>query len=89
MSNQEAVDFVRARLQSGIAPTDVASQLLDACLATDPKEARGVGCDNMTAIVVQLQRGGSGGGAVAMAGTGVGAEGGGDGAQGTGEAAAA
>ncbi len=28
------------------------SELLDACLANDPKEARGVGCDNMTAVVV-------------------------------------
>jgi serine/threonine protein phosphatase PrpC len=65
MTNQDAVDFVRARLQQGAAPTDVACQLLDACLASDPKEARGVGCDNMTAIVVQLRRlegGGSGDG---------------------------
>jgi protein phosphatase 1G len=62
MTNQEAVRFVRERLADGAAPTDVACQLLDACLASDPKEARGVGCDNMTAIVVQLRRGGAGAG---------------------------
>jgi serine/threonine protein phosphatase PrpC len=55
MTNQDAVDFVRERLNQGVAPTDVACQLLDACLASDPKEARGVGCDNMTAIVVSLR----------------------------------
>lgn len=54
MTNQEAVDFVGARLASGANPTDAACALLDACLADDPKEARGVGCDNMTAIVILL-----------------------------------
>ncbi|KIY91553.1 hypothetical protein MNEG_16411 [Monoraphidium neglectum] len=97
MTNQEAVDFLRARLAQGASPTESASQLLDACLASDPKESRGVGCDNMTAIVVRLQRGGGGGGEGPGAG-GEGAESGGGGgaagagkgekaAQGSGEAA--
>lgn len=54
MSNQDVVDFVSQRLDQGMTPVEVSSALLDACLANDPKEARGVGCDNMTAIVVQL-----------------------------------
>ena len=84
MTNQDAVDFVRARLRQGAAPADAACQLLDACLAGDPKEARGVGCDNMTAIVVRLGRDGGGGGGAAAAGEGGGGSGGGGG-----EAAAA
>jgi protein phosphatase 1G len=55
MSNQEAVDFIARQLQGGSKPTDAACALLDACLAADPKSARGVGCDNMTAIVVQVK----------------------------------
>lgn len=54
MSNQDVVDFVLARLEQGMDPTRISTAMLDACLANDPKEARGVGCDNMTAIVVML-----------------------------------
>mmetsp|Transcript_7281 Transcript_7281/g.15903 ORF Transcript_7281/g.15903 Transcript_7281/m.15903 type:complete len:370 (-) Transcript_7281:792-1901(-) len=54
MSNQDVVDFVSQRLEKGMSPKEAASELLDACLANDPKEARGVGCDNMTAVVVQF-----------------------------------
>jgi serine/threonine protein phosphatase PrpC len=54
MTNQEAVDFISARLDEGRSASQAACDLIDACLAPDPKEARGVGCDNMTAIVVLL-----------------------------------
>eukprot|EP00879_Flechtneria_rotunda_P000610 GHRR01000721.1.p1 GENE.GHRR01000721.1~~GHRR01000721.1.p1 ORF type:complete len:379 (+),score=95.74 GHRR01000721.1:275-1411(+) len=54
MTNQECVDFISKKLETGIKPSEAACALLDACLAGDPKAARGVGCDNMTAIVVQL-----------------------------------
>jgi protein phosphatase 1G len=43
MSNQEVVTFVRERLDQGADPTDVSSELLNACLAKDPREARGIG----------------------------------------------
>lgn len=49
--SQQVVDFVRERLGRGTRPADVAAELLSACLARDPREARGVGCDNMTAAV--------------------------------------
>lgn len=54
MTNQEVVDFVGARLAEKLTATQAASALLDCCLAKDPKEARGVGCDNMTVVVIQL-----------------------------------
>ena len=44
-----------ARLEAGTAPNEVAGALLDACLAIDPRETRGIGCDNMTATVVVLK----------------------------------
>jgi len=60
MSNQDVVDFVEQRLDKGMSPSEISCAILDACLASDPKEARGVGCDNMTAIVVLLKDTGSG-----------------------------
>ena len=60
MSNQEVVDFVRGRLRTHAGAMDqralaqIASRLLDNCLATDPKITRGIGGDNMTAIIVQF-----------------------------------
>ena len=49
--SQQVVDFVAPRLAGGAPPHEVASELLNACLANDPREARGIGCDNMTAAV--------------------------------------
>ena len=43
MSNQEVVQFVSTCLDRGMALPDIASQLLDACLAPDPRETRGIG----------------------------------------------
>lgn len=52
-----------------MSPTQAGCALLDACLANDPKEARGVGCDNMTVVVVQLQRPATGSAAAAASQT--------------------
>lgn len=52
---QEAVAFVARQLELGFKPFEVASLLVDHCLAEDPKAACGVGCDNMTSIVIVLQ----------------------------------
>lgn len=57
---QEVVDFVSQRLSRGMSPSETASQLLDACLATDPADTRGIGCDNMTATIVIVRSHGDG-----------------------------
>ncbi|CAL5228991.1 g12230 [Coccomyxa viridis] len=54
MSNQEVVQFVSVCLDSGMTLDSIASQLLDACLAPDPRETRGIGCDNMTCCIVLI-----------------------------------
>jgi hypothetical protein len=51
---QDAVSFVLEGLAKGQAPQDVAASMLDACLATDPKDACGIGCDNMTCVIIRL-----------------------------------
>ena len=48
--------FVRGRIAAGGRTLqNIASQLLDNCLAVDPKLTRGIGGDNMTAIIVQFE----------------------------------
>ena len=54
MPLQEVVDFVSQQLATGCSPSEAASRLLDACLATDPADTRGIGCDNMTATIIVI-----------------------------------
>ena len=61
MTNQECVDFVRSRLQArreegreGEPLSRVAEEVVDACLADDPRKSTGIGGDNMTCLIVQL-----------------------------------
>jgi len=56
MSNQEVVDFVRARIAQKLPPEQISEELLDHCLAPD-SQLGGLGCDNMTAIIVCLLQG--------------------------------
>ena len=48
---QEVVDFVTRRIASGLEPEDVCEELMTRCLATDCTMG-GLGCDNMTVILV-------------------------------------
>ncbi|CEF67745.1 Protein phosphatase 2C (PP2C)-like domain-containing protein [Strongyloides ratti] len=56
MSNQAAVDFVRAKLAEGIPPEEICESMLNHCLSPDSK-MEGLGCDNMTLIIVCLLQG--------------------------------
>lgn len=51
-SSQQVVDFVRYRLQRGVKPSTIIEELLRACLAKSPG---GVGCDNMTVVLVIMK----------------------------------
>ena len=48
------VNFVGQRLSEHMGLSEIAGQLLDACLAGNPSESMGIGCDNMTATIVLL-----------------------------------
>jgi len=53
MTNQQVCDFVKERLLS--MPLDkIAEDILDHCIADDPRNTGGIGGDNMTAIIVRL-----------------------------------
>lgn len=52
MTNQQAVDFINQRLDQDLSAGAICAEILDTCLAKNPKEARGIGCDNMTAELI-------------------------------------
>eukprot|EP00930_Biecheleria_cincta_P070276 TRINITY_DN57917_c0_g1_i1.p1 TRINITY_DN57917_c0_g1~~TRINITY_DN57917_c0_g1_i1.p1 ORF type:complete len:463 (-),score=82.76 TRINITY_DN57917_c0_g1_i1:198-1526(-) len=59
LSSQDVVDRVHKHLpemrRGELQPSDVVSQILDECLATDPRKSFGKGGDNMTMIIVVMQ----------------------------------
>lgn len=59
-SSQEVIDFVKPRLdicrQRGQSISAVAGRLLDAIVSPDVALTNGLGCDNMTCIIVDLAR---------------------------------
>jgi len=52
MTWQQVVDFVKQR--KGTEPSKILENLLDNCLAQDVGSSGGLGCDNMTAILVEF-----------------------------------
>lgn len=59
-TNQEAVDFVKKRLEfyGNDRPETlsyIAEEMLDSCCSDDPVITKGLGCDNMTCIIVSLK----------------------------------
>jgi serine/threonine protein phosphatase PrpC len=58
LNDQQVVNFVRARLphpgtRRGLVP--VLEALLDHCCASHPMQRGGLGCDNMTAVIVRFE----------------------------------
>jgi protein phosphatase 1G len=54
-SSQEVCTFVRARLRKGLELTHIIRQLFGSCLSPNPKTTGGLGCDNMTCVIVLLK----------------------------------
>lgn len=53
VGNQDAVDFVRQRLGQGRRQlSSIAEELLDHCVSPDLSKTKGLGGDNMTAIII-------------------------------------
>lgn len=56
LKNQEAVDFVRRCIAQRKDLHEIAELMMDRCLAPD-SDWGGVGCDNMTVVIVALLNG--------------------------------
>ena len=55
LSNQEAVDFVSQRLNTKDVK-DIVEDIFDRCIATDVASSGGLGCDNMTCIILKFNK---------------------------------
>lgn len=53
LSNQQVVDWIRRAIAERKSLQDIAEQMLDRCLAPD-SDWGGVGCDNMTIMIIGL-----------------------------------
>lgn len=56
LSSQQVVDFVRRAIANGDSLTKVCEDMMVKCLAPD-SELGGIGCDNMTVVIVALLNG--------------------------------
>ncbi|KAK4045985.1 Protein phosphatase 2C 2 [Microbotryomycetes sp. JL201] len=54
LSSQQVIDFVRLSISQGKALHTITEELMDRCLAPD-SDWGGVGCDNMTAMIVAIK----------------------------------
>ena len=55
LSSQEAVDFVNELIKKKEKTSVVIEEMFDKIIATDVASSGGIGCDNMTCIIVQLK----------------------------------
>lgn len=54
LTNEKAVEFVRERIDTK-EPNDICEEMLNAILSDDPRATQGIGGDNMTIMIVDLQ----------------------------------
>lgn len=57
LSSQQVVDFVRYQVSEGKELTEIGKMICDYCLAPDTASGAGIGCDNMTVLIVALLQG--------------------------------
>jgi serine/threonine protein phosphatase PrpC len=54
LSNKDAVNFVRERIDTK-SLTEIGIELLDFIISEDPRATQGIGGDNMTLMIIDLQ----------------------------------
>ena len=54
LTNEEAVLFVRERIDTQ-TPRDIGMIMLDSIISVDPRQTQGIGGDNMTVMIIDLQ----------------------------------
>jgi len=54
LTNEEAVKYVLDRIDTK-TPTEIGAEMLNEIISIDPRETQGIGGDNMTVMIVDLQ----------------------------------
>jgi protein phosphatase 2C family protein 2/3 len=57
LSSQQVVNFIRLNISEGKELTDIAEMMCEHCLAPDTSSGAGIGCDNMTVLIVAILHG--------------------------------
>ncbi|EGN98389.1 hypothetical protein SERLA73DRAFT_183367 [Serpula lacrymans var. lacrymans S7.3] len=57
LSSQQVVDYIRLKVSEGKELSAIGEMLCDHCLAPDTSSGAGIGCDNMTVLIVALLHG--------------------------------
>ncbi|KAF5369449.1 hypothetical protein D9758_002670 [Tetrapyrgos nigripes] len=57
LSSQQVVDFVRLQVSEGKELSEIGEMMCEHCLAPDTSSGAGIGCDNMTVLVVAILHG--------------------------------
>lgn len=57
LSSQQVVDFIRLRVSEGKDLVEIGEMICEHCLAPDTSSAAGIGCDNMTILIVAILNG--------------------------------
>ncbi|KAG6841987.1 hypothetical protein C0991_004478 [Blastosporella zonata] len=57
LNSQEVIDFVRRQAASGKELGEICENICDFCLAPDTTSGDGMGCDNMTVMIIALLHG--------------------------------
>lgn len=57
LSSQQVVDFVRYKVSEGKELSEIGEMMCDHCLAPDTSSGAGIGCDNMTVLIVAITHG--------------------------------
>ena len=54
LTNEQAVKYVRERIDTK-TPVEIGIEMLDEIISEDPRSTQGIGGDNMTIMVIDLQ----------------------------------
>jgi protein phosphatase 2C family protein 2/3 len=57
LSSQDVIDFVRLKVSEGMELSQIGELMCEHCLAPDTSSGTGIGCDNMTVLIVALLHG--------------------------------
>ncbi|KAJ6512254.1 phosphatase 2C-like domain-containing protein [Mycena vitilis] len=57
LSSQQVVNFVRYQISEGKDLTEIGEMMCEHCLAPDTSSGAGIGCDNMTIMIIALLHG--------------------------------
>jgi protein phosphatase 2C family protein 2/3 len=57
LSSQQVVDFIRLKVSEGKDLNEIGEEMCEHCLAPDTSSGAGIGCDNMTVLIVAILNG--------------------------------